>query len=390
MQLFNEIIRTDSSPKRNAETEFEFLERSARPEIGNARRQLQQMFDTYSAEESYDLSRRLKSGDDQLFRSAFFELALYFILRKQGFQLSPHPQLSNGSSKRPDFLVTSPNGAQFYLEAVLASEDKSGLNGRCRMVASTLDLFANCRHDYFRVDISHSGLPKTQPSTRALKAKVFQWLDSLDADEIWRTYPSSGGLFPKPFVYQHEEWRLELRARAIPPERRGKSTSLRGVSSRGFGFIDSASPLRDAILSKGNRYGELDKPFLIAINFDTPFLDKEDEISALYGSAQMAIEELPGSDSQQVTVARLPDGAWNGPKGPQYKRVSGTWIFNDLDIYALCTRRSTLYMNPWAKRALPEELRQFSYAELKDTGFIVHEGVSFRSIFDLPLGWPEI
>jgi hypothetical protein len=62
--------------------------------------------------------RRLKVD----FPSAFFELFLHELLLRLGCNVEVHPDPGTGSSRRPDFLVTDPDGQQFFLEAVLATD----------------------------------------------------------------------------------------------------------------------------------------------------------------------------------------------------------------------------------------------------------------------------
>jgi len=128
--IFNDRQRTDTSPMRNAETNFGFLDRSARPEMATVRSFLERCLSGYPSEETPELVSRIRSGDDGQFDSASFEIILYAGLTKLGYTLTPHPPLSNGCTSRPDFLVRTPEGQLFYLEAVLATE-KTEKKGSC-------------------------------------------------------------------------------------------------------------------------------------------------------------------------------------------------------------------------------------------------------------------
>ncbi len=65
----------------------------------------------YPDTEKSELKKRLQTS----FSSAFYELFLHELFRRQGFVLEPHPILPN-TTKRPDFLVCG-HGLEFYLEA---------------------------------------------------------------------------------------------------------------------------------------------------------------------------------------------------------------------------------------------------------------------------------
>ena len=75
--LFTIYQRTDPSPKAHRESDFAFLDRSARPEMERVRHYLEGLVGEYPQEERDELVARLKSGDDTHFKSAVFELALF-------------------------------------------------------------------------------------------------------------------------------------------------------------------------------------------------------------------------------------------------------------------------------------------------------------------------
>lgn len=376
--IFSPIDRSDASAQLSSESEFQFLDRSSRPEIGIVRCLLEDLVAQYPSDERIELIKRIQSGNDTNFNSAVFELILYSALTKLGYNLQPHPILSNGSTKRPDFLVTTQDGSQFYLEAVLASHENGSHYGKQKMIQTTLDAFQKERHEKFKVDFKYTGFPTTQPSKKDLISCVHKWLDSLD--------PDNEDVKSKMLLWSHEGLQLRMRPRPISPGNRGKLKSLRGISSRGVSMVDSTSAIRKSITSKGNRYGELDKPYLIAVNFNSPFLDQEDEEQALFGDEAFTFS---CDDSEPFELNRLPNGAWIGRTGPRYTRISGVWIFNDLSAYTIARRRSTVYFNPWAKKALPAELKKFPHAEVQNDTLTRLEGVSIRDIFTLPPEWPE-
>lgn len=155
----------------------------------------------------------------------------------------------------------------------------------------------------------------------------------------------------------------------------------------GAGYIDEWTPIRNAVKFKGSKYGELDKPLLVAVNFSSFSLDRIDEMQALYGQEQFAFSV--GEPDKEPRFERLPNGAWLGKRGPQATRVSGAWLFNDLNPYSIQSRRHTLYFNPWASKPLPEVLTHLPHAI--ERGGKVHweKGFSLSQVLELPDGWPE-
>lgn len=385
--IFTDYQRTDASPKTNRESDFAFLDRSARPEMERVRHYLEGLVGEYPQGERDELVARLKCGNDTHFKSAVFELALYTFLVRLGYALTPHPELPSGSKARPDFHVTTPTGEEFYLEAVLASIRDESVPAAEAMIGSTLDALGKASHPNFMVFVEYDGTPDTQPSGKKLLAATLKWLDSLDPDRV-RSEAESRGLESTPtHKWAHEGWQVRLRAYPLKPEARGKSRTLIGMLDGGAGLIDQWSPIRDAIKFKGAKYGDLDKPLLVAVNFGSFHLDKIDEMDALYGQELYVLDTR--DPEKEARITRASNGAWVGPSGPRARRVSGAWIFNDLTAYSLSSRRHTIYLNPWATHPLPEALKAMPHAIVSGDRMQRCDGFSLAEVLGLPTCWPE-
>lgn len=177
-KVFDSVERTDNSPKRNTESDFTFYNRSARPEIAKIRDIIEDYLKNYPQQEKKELISRFQSGDDVHFRSASFELFLHEALRRQGFILTPHPELPNGSPYRPDFLVSDSDGQTFYLEAVLATENNELDRGGEARKGVVLDTLAKFPHGNFMIALDDEGSPKSPPSGKKLKNKIHAWFES--------------------------------------------------------------------------------------------------------------------------------------------------------------------------------------------------------------------
>lgn len=385
-KIFDEIQRTDDSPMRNRESEFEFYNRSSRPAMEAVRGIMESCISNFPDSEIEELTARIRCGDDIPFRSASFELFLHEAMIRLGFELQIHPELTNGNTYRPDFLVKDQDGHEFYLEAVLAKEINELDDGAEARKGLVYDALSVSPHENFMIDIDDEGSPITQPSGKKLTKAIHYWLNSLDPDDIKKDIDLNGLESIEPFEWGHEDWSLKIRPIPLKPERRGKSTNLIGCGGTGGGFMDAWSPIKGAIRTKGGKYGELDKPLLIAVNLNCFHLDRIDEMQALYGQEQYVFS--PGHHDQG-RIQRAPNGAWYGHSGPQYTRVSGAWIFNDLHPSSLAGRNQTIYFNPWATNNLPYSVKSFPHAIPENDKMEWVEGVSFMDTFDLHRGWPE-
>ena len=387
--VFDYADRKDTNPKLNRESHFVFLNRSARSEIARVRDLVELCVRAYPGTEREELVARIRCGNDTNFKSAMFELLLHATLERLGCNLEPHPTLENDSKARPDFMVTTPDGSKFYLEAVLASESNESVQAAEARKGVVMDALASAKHDNFMVDVQEEGDPDTQPRGKTLVRDVLRWLNSLDPDVVQVVLEKDGLDAAPTFAWQHEGWSVRFRPIPLRPERRGKSLTLLGIQGGGAKgeLVDAWSPIRKAVRSKASKYGALSKPFLVAVNMESFHLDRIDEMQALYGQEQYVF--TVGQPGKEPKFQRAPNGAWYGNSGPEYTRVSGLWIFNDLSPYTVAVRRQTVYFNPWASLVLPDILRSFPHASANESKMEWMDGVSLRDVFRLSEGWPN-
>ncbi|MYZ45446.1 hypothetical protein [Schauerella aestuarii] len=385
--LFDHFIRTDGTPKKNRENDFDFLNRSARVEMEKTRKFLAQLLDSYPSTEQDELVSRVQSGDDTLFQSAIFELLLYSILRRSGYQLTAHPVLENGSNARPDFLVKAADGSSFYLEAVLASEQIGTVDKSAEaIIGATLDTLSQSSHPNFVIGVESNGKPKTQPKAARLRKQILSWLDSLDADEVLLNANAHGLMHAPTFRWTHEDWHVTFRALPVSKHLRGKSSVLIGVLDQGGGVVNRHGPIKKAVKYKGNKYGKLDLPLLVAVNVSSFRLDRIDEMQALYGEEKFQFSS--GDNSEQHGFTRASNGVWTSESGPTFTRISGVWLFDDLSPYTIGRRSQTIYFNPWALHRLPDDLKRFPHAIPSDGKVSWIEGENLGDILGLPKDWP--
>ncbi len=288
--LFQEKERTYNNPKTYVEGDFEYLDRSARTESCKVRGFLNHWISQLPEDEAKEIVARIKSGDKKNFESAIFELILFAIMSKLGCSLSIHPDLANGSTKHPDFLVTSPEGDEFYLEAVLASEfsaDEVAAEKRKNVVLESIERLESPN---LLLGINAKGNPDSPPRGKILRGELSRWLEGLDPDVVAKDVDEKGVDAIPTLVWSHDNWHIIFDAIPIKPERRGMGQRVIGILSGGARWINGWEPIRDAIRSKGNHYGKLDKPLVVAVNVDAFSLDRIDEIQALFGQEEFIFQ----------------------------------------------------------------------------------------------------
>lgn len=382
--IFDSVNRTDGSVKKERESYYEFLNRSASPEMVQIREFVTGCVLKVEEKEAIELVARLRSGDDTHFKSAMFELLLHEALLNQGCKLEFHPSLGNGSTKHPDFLVTDAGGEKYYLEAVLASEKNDHNEAGLALIGAVFDKLNETPHHDFMLSVDYEGFPETAPSAKKLKHELFRWLNTLDVDELLKDAKSSEGITDS-FDWNHENCTVRFKPIPLVPDLRKNTNKLLGASGPPASWIDISNPIKSAVKKKGGRYGDLDHPLVVAVNTNSFYSQDVDEIDALFGDQKIVLNRETGI----TETVRERNGAWTGLTGPRYRGVSAVWLFSDLSVFSLNSkRRYMLYVNPWATQNIPESLRVFEHSELINDELNCVAGLSLLEIFVLSENWP--
>jgi hypothetical protein len=370
MLLFDDIERSDNSPAAYAEPEFSFLNRSARPAFGRIRHVLDDWFSRYSPEGRSDLCERFRSDIDAQHRGAFFELLLHELLLRLGCEVQLHPELGESSGQGPDFLVKSPTCGQFFTEAVVAtdeSDQKAAARARMNQVYDALNRMQS--PDFF-IGMELTGEPVTPPSAECMRSFLQKHLAGLNPDEMAARLEAQGPSGLPRWRYEHDGLTVDFYPIPRPPESRGKPGVRPTTRRLRMPERDkSREAIRQAILKKAGRYGELEHPYVIAVNALGKAVDDTD-----------IFEALP---------FREPDGVWTSPRGPRYTRVSAVLIAVRLLPWNIPRADACLYHNPWAQRAYTCELARLPQAVPEGTRMTRSEGESLATLLGLSAEWPE-
>src|SRR5712692_1677644 len=128
--ILREHIPSESSPRKSAESEYAFLDRSTLLEHKQARSLLERWFHDYESDCEKQDSRTdcrksfcaaFQAKRDRQHQAAFFELYCYTLLRRHHLDIKIEP-LVGTSSHRPDFFAQSAGTPICFLEATLAAE----------------------------------------------------------------------------------------------------------------------------------------------------------------------------------------------------------------------------------------------------------------------------
>jgi hypothetical protein len=390
MKLFDETQRVGNEAAGYAEPNFVYLNRTARNEFVQIRNLLEGWFHRYPGSGQQDLRGRFRSQNNYQHQGAFFELFLHELLLRLNCNVILHPSLDE-TSKAPDFLVEPQINQKFYLEAKVTtgiSDDNEAARARENEVYDVLDRLIKSP-DYF-LWLTVRGAPATPPPAKKLSSFISSQLDILNYDEIIRVYDLHEHDSLPCWHFEHDGWQIDIRPIPKKSKARGIIGSRPiGMRGTGFNWVDHRTPIRDSIISKSKKYGELNLPYVIAINAMEP-IDEIDIMDALYGKEKYSITI---SDDNTIIsepkITRVPDGVWIDPKGPRYTRISAVLMVTELTTWNIPRSVLCLYHNPWAKKKYQSVLTCLHQAVPKDGEIQWLDGENASILFGLPSSWPE-
>ncbi|MBY6153374.1 hypothetical protein KUV47_09135 [Vannielia litorea] len=377
---FDDVPRDEQEPASHLVGEFDYLNRSGRPEAAAVRALVDQWLTDYPAAHRPEMVRRLRSRGDTLHRSSLFELMLHALLVRQGFRvIEIEPELPNG--RAPDFLVEMPNGTRFFLEATLATGMDQASAGADRRMREALQAIDEVESPDFFLQLRTTGMPTQPIALRQLRRSLQRFVESLDYDRAVESLDR--GLDEAP-VWQHIEHNTHFIIHPFPKNVRREGGRAVGVRMLPGGIIHPEAAIRSAVENKAGRYGEIDLPLIIAVNALEEYANVEHAIDALFGTTSVVVRE--GCEPQAV---RNPDGAWRGPVGAVNTRSSAVLFVARLSAWSVAQRSLSLVINPWARNPIGDIPLGVEVRKVIDERLHTQAGQKLREIFNIPDGWPE-
>lgn len=392
MSLFDAddaIDRSDAGPAAYSEPHFSYLNRSGRQDVAIIRKLLEEWFAKYPTAHQPELRARFRSSDAVPHQTAFFELYLHELLTLLGYKLQVHPRVP-GSDKRPDFFAERNGEPRFYLEAIVATNRSTNAHATQLRLNRVYDALNGVESPNFFIGIDVFGTPSTPVPERRLRQVVAQFLDGLDPESLAAVVQVAGldGL-PRG-RFEHEGMRIEFFPIPKSPASRGKP-GIRPLGMHGPGeasWVDDVSALRSAVARKATKYGELNRPYVIAVNAIDQHLDEIDIMEALFGSETFVFRTNDGSEPlAEPEMIRKPDGVWRGPKGSN-TRVSAVAVASSLLPWTVHVSTPAVYHNPWARFPSLNALKELPHAVPVENRLVTVPGDSFAVLAGLPAEWP--
>jgi hypothetical protein len=377
---FDDIEREGQEPAGHLIGHFDYLNSSGRPEAAAVRTLVDRWLADFPTSHRSKLIGKLRSRDNTLHLSSFFELMLHALLLKQGFAVVEIEQtLPNG--RAPDFLVEAPCGKRFYLEAKVTSGTDNVAAGADRRMREALQAIDDVQSPDFFLHLRTRGTPTRPVAVRRLRLALQRFVDELDYEQAVRNEESGVPAAP---IWRHEEHGARFTIQPVPKNVR--RAGGRAVWSRMLpgGLVQPELAIRSAVKEKAGRYGEIDLPLVIAVNSLEDYAGIDDAVEALFGTTGVVVCE--GFEPQEL---RNPDGAWRGPIGPVFTRSSAVLFVKRLTPWTVAQRLAHLIVNPWARYPIGDIPLGVEVREVTNGLLQTRTGHSLREIFDLVEGWPE-
>lgn len=381
MPIFDDKERTLEGGANGLISAFDYLNESARSEATEVRAAIEAYFARFPEADRNSLRGRIRSKIDRQHHAAIFELLLHELLLAGGCVVEEIEPTVPGSNHRPDFLVRSADGQRFYLEAVVPScisVEEAGAERRLEEALAAIDQVDSS--DFF-LSVFTDGLPSEPIAVAGLRQTVQQWVNRLNYDAVKAAWDTETAL------PAFEETYFGVRVRVEPIPRLRTRGALRnraiGVRMGGVQLVEDHRSIHDAVVKKANRYGNLDLPFVVAVNAMGAFSKEDHAALALFGSEKIAINQ-----DGDIRLGRALDGVWFGPHGPRKRSVSAVLSTERLTPWSLSQRRARFFLNPWALRsfapAIGVDLRR-----VQDNRLVEEQGRSVREVLGISEDWPN-
>ena len=372
---FDDFERTCVGIATPGESEFAFLNRSASDEVVTIRNRVETLLSYYPVEGLENLRGRLRSGKDQNFHGALFELVLYKLLVNLGCEVELYD--IDNDQRRPDFLIR--HGDQScYIEVTVVDPklDTLELNHYEQDALNKLDSLGGCG---FGIAVKIEGTLDRLLKKKDLTKPFRTLMEANRLDSVREMFAEHGHFGGPAEEIREEDWKL--------------TGHLFPIDSERFVYRIDRAPIKiapeKAILKrledKAKRYGELDAPFIIAINArELGFGSRDDGVDALYGirSINMSFDYNTSPPSLVPSgVVRSSGGIWFTNDGrPRYNRVSGAMFFERLDPSKLAPPM-TLYVNPnLDDPSIPNALYRLPHAIEENQELRFDEGECIQSL----------
>ncbi len=286
-----------------------------------------------------DLRNRFVLTSELDHMGALWELWVHAAHRRRGFDVTVHIGTDAGE-RRQDFVVAR-GGERCWVEATVVGGDSPLSFTERKLDAALCDVIDSVSAPRFSLGLAVARYGSCTPGRRRVVPRIERWLGELDPEALCARQ-AAGAAAPIRQL-EFDDWRIELEAIARdtrPPEVDRRLLGPRAACADGAARVNDVRPLRRKIKKKASRYGELDRPYLLALLALGDHVQERDVAHALLGRPDRGVDHA----------------VWRGPGGPCNRRLSGVLVARGLSHANLAGATPKLWRNPWAVHALASDL----------------------------------
>lgn len=384
--------REDHAVLPNTASAFQRLDQAGGPAADITRQTLEDWYLRLPEHARGPIARNFHDAALAVHLGAFWELYLHESALRLGFVVDVDIGREDPDRPRPDFLLTK-EGCSLYVEATAVLGDDAVAPKQRKLVDQLYDAIERIRIRDFLLHVVPLRIGTSTPGRRTIGAQLENWLGELDADEL---LAARGQDLPRPEnTFSFDGWVVRIKASAYLRELRGRA-DLRVIGEKTEGMeligdVEGFKRMRDIdaasreIRKKAGKYGELDRPYIVAALCASPFINDHDIAQALIGRIRY---RLP-ADGGETEGGYEPGGLWLGVEGLRNTRVSAVLTAAGLRPSGIAAVEPVLWTCPAPIHPLPH------HGPFKAFGFDPEGAVQEHSatrrpaeILGLPHRWP--
>jgi hypothetical protein len=383
--LFENKERTRLSPMRQGESEYAYYDACARPGYAAYRALINQWIERLPTGGRAEIVARFRRREMTSYRETLAELVVHEAIVSQGYAAELHP-LGGHPTNRLDFRVSTADTNPFaFVEVTSMAPAASQIaqENRGARIYDAIDRIQMPAGWRLLYHVDRAALDS--PAMGQVCQEVTEWVNVQAAGD-----PAAMPVK----IFSPGDWRIELTLLGgFDPT----SEDDRAISGA-LGQIRRLTPntkIRQAVSGKGDKYGELDAPFLIVV------ADCKDELAGGEHNATALLEAMFGSERTRfrrqpngemlAREERAADGYWGINGAARHQNVSGVMIIPKPNLWHIRDDGSqpVIVRNPWATHPLPDCFFPLPSFAITEAGEIrLTEGTSFADIIGLPTPWP--
>ena len=365
--LFEEGNRDSTDIKRVGETNYQFLNRSDRPEARIIKSHLNSWFSLLPEKAKSNFLTRFKKKNN--FAGAFYELFLLGLFTNMSFTVEVDPVIQ-GIKKIPDFLLSIDQN-QIIVEATTnkynSSEEVTHFNIRKQIVEelNQLDL-KNIRLLINKLVV----FVDSKPSIKELKRLLQEHCNNFDLQK----FNDYGFPTTKDYEFTYDEEQKFVICTSFYLDKSGRGQLGRTVFSDSYdiGKDETAKKLTSSVEDKKTRYGKMLHPYIICVNFPKTIPNPNDLFSMLF-SSDIGIK----SEANRRSGFAFKDS-------PNNKSLSAL-IVSFVVPYNMGNPQVWLFKNPIADLPVDGDLFPFDTYEFKEGKICFTPAqVNFSELLDIP------